>query len=139
MYSQQRTGVGGKTFRESALSAILKPALHNPTQLARRAPPQIWLGAILSRARLRPQLRKLFSNVVRIAVLRINFEDAFQVLLSQSRLCRLGVSQSEVIVIGGAVRLFVLRRKLYCLLKQINRRLVDALLVKSPTQSVGNV
>ena len=78
-------------------------------KLARPVPPKIWLGSNLSGVRLRPQLCELFSNGVRIAVLRINLEDAFQVLLGQSRLFCLGVGQSEVIMIRGVVRLFVLR------------------------------
>jgi len=67
-------------FCRAALSALVETSSGH-TQACKSAPPKIWLGSIFSGVRLRLQLCELFSNVVRIAVLRINLEDAFQVLL----------------------------------------------------------
>src|SRR6266566_2421234 len=110
MYSQKGAWcTGRRSFGGFSASVLGKPTSAQSYAGCRTCSAQDLARREFFRDRLRPQLRELFSNVVRIAVVRINLEDAFQVLLGQCRLCCFGVRQSEVIVIRGAVRLFVLR------------------------------
>src|SRR5580700_7014314 len=94
-----------------------------------------------TRGRDRPRLlREDFLDFSRLAVIWIDLQGVLQLFLGHVEIIGFQVSHSEVIVISGIFRI-----PLYCflgfdgLLEQINRCVINALLVISPAERVGGI